>query len=422
MNRKQFISTLGVGAAGLMTFGCKNGMASTKALPTFSMENPDPFWAAVRNEFPLTRERTYMNNGGLGPASSRVLNAVQAKAQELQEISETGHEVMEETREIAAGFFGADADEVCFTRSATEGNSIVAAGLKLKEGDEVIFESHAHPGGGMAWMNRQKRHGIKVKIFDPDPNSIEGNINRIEALITDKTRAIQLSHVTAPTGILFDVKTIAKLARERDIWFHIDGAQSAGMFPFNLHEIGCHSYATSGHKWMGGPRGTGILYIAKDDIDGVECSHAGSYSGPYDFPDTFTYAPRAQRHEYGTRNTEIIEGLAVAMQFQQSIGMERIGAYGQKLATYLQKGLREIDGVDVLTPIDPRMYRSISTFKCEKMDFHDLYRALSDDYHFRCRIVSERGLDAVRISTHLYNSKSDCDRVVESVQEILQKA
>jgi selenocysteine lyase/cysteine desulfurase len=114
--------------------------------------------------------------------------------------------------------------------------------------------------------------------------------------------------------------------------------------------------------------------------------------------------------------------LAVAMQFQQSIGMERIGAYGQKLATYLQKGLREIDGVDVLTPIDPRMYRSISTFKCEKMDFHDLYRALSDDYHFRCRIVSERGLDAVRISTHLYNSKSDCDRVVESVQEILQKA
>jgi selenocysteine lyase/cysteine desulfurase len=285
MNRKQFISTLGVGAAGLMTFGCKNGVAAPNALPVFSMENPDPFWAAVRNEFPLTRERTYMNNGGMGPASSRVLRAVQAKSDELQAISETGHEIMDEVREVAADFFGADFDEICFTRSATEGNSIVAAGLKLKEGDEVIFESHAHPGGGMAWMNRQKRHGVKVKIFDPDPDSIGGNINRIEALITPKTRVIQLSHVTAPTGILFDVKAVAKLARERGIWFHIDGAQSAGMFPFNLHEIGCHSYATSGHKWMGGPRGTGVLFIAKDHMDEVECSYAGSYSGPYEFPD-----------------------------------------------------------------------------------------------------------------------------------------
>ncbi len=423
MNRKQFISTLGVGAAGLMTFGCKNSIATTKALPVFSMENPDAFWAAVRDEFPLTRERTYMNNGGLGPASSRVLNAVQAKMKELQETSESGHdEIMDETRAVAADFLGADTDEICFTRNSTEANSIIAAGLKLKEGDEVIFESHAHPGGGIAWMNRQKRHGVKVKIFDPDPDSIEGNLNRIEALITPKTRVIQLSHVTAPTGILFDVKAVAQMARERDIWFHIDGAQSAGMFPFNLHEIGCHSYGTSGHKWMGGPRGTGILYIAKDHMDEVEASHAGAYSGPYEFPDTFTYVPRAQRHEYGTRNTEIIAGLAVAMQFQNSIGMDRIAAYGQGLATYLQKGLREIDSVEVLTPEDLRMYRSMTTFKCAKVDFHNLYESLSHDYHFRCRIVEERGLNAVRISTHLYNSKADCDRVMESVQDILRKA
>lgn len=182
MNRKRFISTMGLGASSLLASGCPRGGQASGLLPDFDSDIPAPFWNAIRKAYPLGTERVYLNCGGLGPAPSVVLDAVRAKADELQYISETGYALMDQARAVAARFFGADMDEICFTRNATESNSIIAAGLKLRKGDEVIFESHAHPGGSFPWLNRQKRHGIKVRIFDPDPNSMAGSLDRIREL------------------------------------------------------------------------------------------------------------------------------------------------------------------------------------------------------------------------------------------------
>ena len=114
--------------------------------------------------------------------------------------------------------------------------------------------------------------------MNPIPIALPANLARIEALITPRTRVIQVSHLTAPTGILMPVKEIAAMARARGIWFHIDGAQSAGAFPFDLHEIGCDSYGTSGHKWLGATHGTGFLYINKNRLDEVMPTEVGAYS------------------------------------------------------------------------------------------------------------------------------------------------
>lgn len=423
MNRKAFISVLGLGAATMASCRDLSGSGKAAVLPEYDSSAPHTYWSSVRRAFPLSNERVYLNSGGLGPSPSVVIDAVCDKSNELQRLCESGHSLFGEARVVAAQFLGADENEICFTRNATESNSIIASGLTLEKGDEVIFESHAHPGGSFPWLNLQKRIGVKVKVFEPDPDSMEGNLERIKALITPRTRVIQVSHITAPTGILFDVKQIADLARERGIWFHVDGAQSSGMIPVDLHKIGCHSYATSGHKWMGGPRGTGILYIAKDSNDAVECSHVGAYSNlDYELPDVFTYVKSAKRHEYGTRNAETVEGLRVAMEFQKSIGIERIEAYGQGLATYLQAGLSKIDGISVLTPKDKKMYRSITTFKSDKIEFAKLTGILLRDYQLRCRQVSEQALNAIRVSTHIYNSKDDCDRVIDAVQKATQSA
>ncbi len=420
MDRKEFLGALGLGTSALVASGCRSLPESQTALPDFGTVDSSTFWAAVRSQFPINDDRVYLNCGGLGPAPTPVLNAVQAKMMELQGISETGYSIMDQARKVAGTYLGADSVEICFTRNATESNSIIAAGLKLESGDEVIFESHAHPGGSFPWLNRQERHGIKVKVFDPDPESMAGSVERIRALITPRTRVIQVSHVTAPTGILFDVNSIGQLARERGIWFHVDGAQTAGMIPVNLHTMVCDSYATSGHKWMGGPRGTGLLYIRKDRLEDVEPSHVGGHSAPtYSLPDSITYADSMKRHEYGTRNTELVEGLSVAMEFQTQIGLERIETYGSELATYLQTGLKGIDTVSILTPSDPAMRRSITTFSTPKIAYNTLTSQLMRDYRLRCRQVSEQGLDAVRVSTHIFNSRQDCDRVLEAVSEIL---
>lgn len=384
--------------------------------------DPD-FWDRVRDHYPMTREQAYLNAGGLGPASTRVLEAAWRATVEQQTIVEHGHERLEAVRETVAAFLGAAPAEIAFMRNATEGNSTISSGLELRPGDEVIFESHAHPGGAFAWLSRQKRDGICVKVFKPDPTSAAGNVERIEALLTPRTRVIQVSHITAPTGIRMPVLEVAALAAERGIWFHIDGAQSAGLIPVDLEATGCDSYATSGHKWMGAPHGTGLLYVRHDRQDEVWPTEVGAYSADdaaFLHPERFEYVPDARRYEPGTRDTASIVGLGEAVALLTDIGMERVAARASFLAQYLQRSLRQIPGVGILTPADPALSAGITTLKADRVPFRELYAAYRAA-QMRCRIVTEQGLDAVRVSTHLFNSEEECDRVVAVTRDALAR-
>ena len=415
--RRQFLqrAAAGLGLAAVPLACAPLGPTPTRptsrSLPAAS--SPD-FWGRVRDLYPMTRERAYLNAGGLGPAPYPVLEAVHRATMEHQTVVEHGHEEIEAVRESAAAFFGAAPAEVAFMRNATEGNSTVASGLDLRPGDEVIFESHAHPGGAVPWLSRQTRSGIRIKLFEPDPTSAAGNLERIRALITPRTRVVQVSHITAPTGILMPVSEVAALAAERGVWFHIDGAQSAGLIPVDLHGIGCDSYATSGHKWLGAPHGTGLLYVRRDRQDEVWPTESGSYSvteTDLGWSGRFEYVEDARRYEPGTRDTASVVGFGEAVAFLSEIGMGRVAGRASALAQYLQRGLREIPGVDVLTPSDPALSAGMTTLRAARVPYDQLYARYAEA-RMRCRIVTERGLDAVRVSTHLFNSEAECDRVV----------
>jgi selenocysteine lyase/cysteine desulfurase len=388
--------------------------------PTVWPTDDNDFWRMVRKQYPLTLDRTYLNTGGLGPATYSALDAMRETQMDLARVSETGHNMLERARETVAAFLGAAASEIAFVRNATEGNATVASGLSLAAGDEVIFESHAHPGGAIPWMTRQKETGVKVRIFEPDPLSADGNLQRIADLLTDRTRVVQVSHITAPTGILMPVNDIAALCRDRGIWFHVDGAQSAGMIPVDLHAITCDSYATSGHKWIGAPHGTGVLYVKHDRLNEVVPTESGAYSNAeYELPDVFGYVDTAQRFEPGTRDVPSVVGFEAAVAFMESITMDRVAEYSRGLATYLHEGLSAINGVRVLTPSDPALRGAMTTYKVDGVAYDELNSRLGGDFKLRCRIVTERGLDALRISTHIFNSRADCDRVVEGTRAVM---
>lgn len=415
MIRRNFLSVMGLGML-------RAGNGKHLRLPDPATVSDDEYWAQVRMQYPLTRDRVYMNTGGLGPAPYTVIDAVQQTMMDLQRISEHGHRKITEAREPIAAFFGAAPETIAFTRNATEANATIASGLTfLQSGDEVIIETHAHPGGAIPWMSRQKQHGIRVRAFEPDPESAAGNLARIEALITPRTRVIQVSHLTAPTGIVMPVALIAELAQAHDLWFHVDGAQSAGAFPVDLKAIGCDSYGTSGHKWMGATHGTGLLYIRQERLDEVMPTEVGAYSdnGTFDIPDQLEYHPTAVRYECGTRDATKIVGMQAAVDMLQTIGMERVALYGKELGIYLHNRLREIDGVTVLTPQDPTLRAGITTFQTAGVPCRDMYRRLAQDFKLRCRIVTERGLDAIRVSTHIFNNRAECDLVSEAVAQIV---
>ena len=425
--RRHFLRRTAQAGLGLAAVSfARPAAAQPAAAPPVALPPPeaDDFWDAVRALYPMTRERIYLNTGGLGPAPYPVLDAVARATTAQQTIVEHGHERLSEVRGPIAAFFGARPEEIAFMRNATEGNATVASGLDLRRGDEVIFESHAHPGGAFAWLSRQQRDGIRVRIFEPDPTSAAGTLERIEALLTPRTRVVQVSHITAPTGIVLPVRAIAALAHARGAWFHVDGAQSAGLIPVDVRAIGCDSYATSGHKWLGGPHGTGLLYVREDRLDEVWPTEVGAYSATNEevrLPDVFELVPTAQRYEPGTRDVASVLGLAAAVDFLGGIGIERVAARAKHLASYLHERLAEIPGVTVLTPGDPALRAGMVTLRTDRVPYDRLF-AHYGEAGMRCRPVSERGLDAVRVSTHLFNSEAECDRVVDATRDALDKA
>jgi selenocysteine lyase/cysteine desulfurase len=415
--RRDFLRTAALGAAGLGLAG-----RTAAALPAFDENAPEAFWSAVRARYPLANGLTYFNTGGLGPAAAPVLARAAEVTQRLQENSEHGHELLAGAREIVARFLGAAPAEIAFVRNATEGNAIVAAGLTLAAGDEVIYESHAHPGGAFPWLQQQRRRGIVVRTFVPDADDAAGNVARIAALCTARTRVVQVSHVTAPTGIVMPVGAIARLCRERGLWFHIDGAQSAGMLPVALGALRCDSYATSGHKWLGGPLETGVLYVRGDRMDEVAPTLVGAHAAELEAGSgEFRLAAGALRYEYGTRNAAAVLGLAEAVRLQEAIGRERIATRGRQLAERVRAGLARLPGVEILTPRAVGSFAAMITFRTAAVAYDVLFSRLFKEHRIRCRPVTEEKLNALRVSTHVFNTPGQCDALIAAVAELSRR-
>ena len=431
-DRRSFLKTSALALPGLSaigTFHSANGAPQpggpwlsdlSRTLPDYVSVDEEDYWAAVQKLYALTDSRIYMNTGGLGPVSFPVLERFRELTTDLQMQSETGHRFIEEARKPVATFLGAKPEEIAFIRNATEGNATVASGLDLKKGDEIIIDASAHPGGAIPWLNQLKIKGVRIRVFDPTGLDAQAILDRIESLVSERTRVVQVSHITAPTGILMPVDEIAILCKEKNIWFHIDGAQSMGMMPINLPEVGCDSFATSGHKWLGAMHGTGVLYIKKASLDEVRPSEVGAYSDAgYALPDTFNYVASARRHESGTRNAPLVESVRVACEFMAGIGLQRVRDRGLYLTNRLRTGLTNIDSIEILTPSDDSIRASMLTFKSSKMGFSDLNRSLSASHKLRLRIVTEQDFNAIRVSLHVFNSPSQVDHVIQSVGEVL---
>ncbi len=426
LDRRTFVQSVGLGALGALAGTAPLAAAPTAApplLPAYDAQHPDAFWRAVRAHYPLQDEPVYLNAGGLGPTPQRVLDRVFGTMTEMQAHSEPEHERrIEPARRTLAAFLGAGPEEICFTRNATEANSIIAAGLALAPGDEVIFESHAHPGGSYPWFNQVQRRGVVVRLFEPDPTSAEGNVARVRALLSPRTKIVQVSHITCTTGQVMPVAALAELAHAHGAWFHVDGAQAVGLVPVNLAALGCDSYACSGHKWLGGPHETGALFVRHARLDEIAPTGIGSHTGELPFlPGVLVLKPSAVRYEYGTRNLGLVAGLAEAVRFQEEIGRDRIAAWGRELAAQLRAGLAGIPGIELLSPRADGLWTAMTTLRHPRANAAKFSDYLKRHHRLRCRPVSEQHLEAVRVSLHVFNSRAECDRVIAAVRAAAQE-
>ena len=426
MNRNDFLrfsASAAFGAALINAPRHFSGRRTGTGAPDAAWPPPDAteeeFWEFVREEFPLSHERAYLNTGGLGASPYVVIDTVKGKMDELENTCETGHSeaLWEEIKRDAGALLGCDPAEIAFTRNTTEGINIVANGLPLARGDEIILTTQEHVGNAFTWLALAKREGVVLRLFEPSTVSDAENIDRLTRCITKKTRLISIPHAVTTTGMLMPVAKIARIAAEKKIWFFVDGAQTAGMIPFNLHEIGCDAYATSGHKWLLGPKETGLLYVRREMLDTIRPTFVGAYSGgDFDFlKGTIGFNPAAQRYEYGTVSAPLRAGLGAAIAFIRRIGLERIWKRDRMLADSLVAGLGGLPEIILLSPARPEARSAMITIMHRTIS-HEKLQAHLDTYNLRTRSVTEGGLKALRISFHLYNTPGEVARILEGLR------
>ena len=222
---------------------------------------------------------------------------------------------MEQVRAKGAEFIGGELDEVVLTRNTTEGMNHVASGLDLQPGDEVLTTNHEHGGGMVCWQHLARTRGVVVRCIKmPNPVRDAAQIlQRVEDHLTPRTRVCSFSHIDTITGLQMPLAAIAALTRPRDILLVCDGAQAPGMIDVDVKALGVDTYASSSHKWMLAPKGTGLLYIRKEVQDRVR--------------PVFTYSGySAYSASSGTRNVPQIVAHGVAMEFHNTIGRPRVEA------------------------------------------------------------------------------------------------
>lgn len=389
----------------------------------FSRQGED-FWKEIRSAFPLTHDRVYLNNGTFGPAPFSVLEALRNSQESINISGEYGSSDPE--RIVLASYLRIKVSELSLTHNTTEGINIMVWGLPLKAGDEVILTTHEHVGNALPWLNRAKLDGIVLKTFEPKATQQE-NFDLIKSLVNSRTKVIGIPHVTCTTGLVFPIREISEFASTRNIYTAIDGAHGAGTFDLDLHDLGCDFYAGCYHKWMLGPSGTGFLFVKEDKLEELQAIQIGGHTDKgWDLtqnPPVFEgLVDTAHRYDYGTQSKSLFVGVAAATDFHLKIGKAKIETRIRELNEFLYQGLLGIgNGIELLTPLEPESRISLVSFRPKKLTYQQVGAALSKA-GFRIRQVPEGGVNAIRVSTHIYNSKDELEAFLKATRQIIHQS
>jgi len=375
-------------------------------------------WNKVQKEFTIGKSKYYFNSGSNGPSPKVVVEEVVKNIRSSADKALNKHSKLKSVRQKIAYFLNVPVKQIGLTNNATEGMNIAAHSIPLSAGDEVILSRDEHIGGAAPWIALQESKGIQIKLVDLDPTG-KKNLAIIKKAISAKTKVLVLSHVTCTSGLVLPIKQIVKFCRKKGIYSCIDGAQSVGMISVDLADLQPDIYTASGHKWLFGPEGTGILYMSSKLIEETNPIFAGAYTdAKFDLNSlTLEFKKSADRYEFGTRNTSIVLGLGTAIDFISDIGIDAIESRGKELATYFKEQISVLNGIELITPQDPQCTAAIVTIRIPGENVTERCNRLVREKRIQIRGIYENNLNAMRFSFAIFNTKAELDYVVKELKK-----
>jgi len=379
--------------------------------------------ADIRRLTPATENYAYFQTSGFSPKPEPVIEEVvrltrfHSQGPAIPGIYNTMQEVLETTRAKVAQSLNASADEIVLGENTTVGINIIANGIDWQPGDNLILSTHEHPGNRIPWYNFIQRYGLQLRFLNVQEDD-EQVLDELDGLIDGRTRLLSLSHVSRRTGHRFPAQAITALAHQRGIPVLWDGAQSYGAIPVDVKVLACDFYTFSGHKYIMAPQGTGGCYIRRDRIDWVKPSWIGSHSQKdFDLVGGLTLLDEAKRFEFGTRNLADQGGFGKALDLWQAIGWANVFAAIEAYTDRMKAALSALPGVVLETPLPYAKSAGIVTISVPGFTSAGLYNSLLE--HERILVSPlEHDTSMIRISTHVFNTDEEIDRLVNGIRRI----
>jgi len=387
-----------------------NNLSDAKA-----SENED-FWSWVRESYTISPNVINLNNGGVSPQPKVVQDAHiryyqycnEAPSYYMWRVLDQGRESV---RTKLAELCGVSAEEIAINRNSTEGLNSIIFGLPLKSGDEVVLSTFDYPNMMNAWKQREKRDGVKLKwITIPQPLDDEKAILKLyQDAITPKTKIVHITHMINWTGNLVPCKAIADYAHSKGCEVIVDAAHSFAHVDFNFHDIGADYLATSLHKWLCAPFGSGLLYIKKEKIRAIWPLLSS--------PDPNSSDIR-KFENLGTRSFASEMAIGAAVDFHQVIGMKRKETRLRYLKEYWTDKVEKIPNLNFYSSIKPKFSCAIANIGFEGWQAQQIEAHLFTRYKIHTVSIVHEKVNGIRITPNVYTSTRELDQLVKGLTEI----
>ena len=394
----------------------------------------------IREDFPILsrkvydRPLVYLDNGATTQKPLCVLDAMREEYLNVNAnvhrgvhyLSQQATDLHEQAREKVRKFINAGSvNEIIFTRGTTESLNLVVSSFCdgfMSEGDEVIVSVMEHQSNIVQWQLQAARKGISLRVR-PMNDKGELLLDEYEKLFTERTKIVSVTHVSNVLGTVNPVKEIVRIAHEHGVPVMVDGAQSTPHFAVDVQDIDCDFFAFSGHK-MYGPTGVGVLYGKEDWLDRMP-----PYQGGGEMIESVSFEKTVFEHlpfkfEAGTPDYVATHGLATAIDYISSIGIDNISRHEQELTRYCMERMQEIDGIRLFgTANDKDAVVSFLVGDIHHLDMGTLLDrlgiAVRTGHHCAQPLMIRLGIQGtVRASFAMYNTKEEIDVLVEGIKRV----
>lgn len=370
----------------------------------------EPDWDALRREFPTTESHAYLALANKAPLPRRVEAAFQEWMGDIYE--QAGHtsfsmDPIEETRETVARVFGAPANCIALIKNTSEGVNIVANGLGIEAGDNVVISEFEHENNTFPWRYLESR-GVEVRMAEPAEDGTVP-IACYEPLVDDRTRVVAAAWVSYGNGYRQDLPALGAFCRERGARLIVDGIQAVGILADRVSDLGADVVIAGGHKAQFSLAGAGFMYMREPVIPEITPPYAAKFSFTSNdrFQEAPTLAKDAHRFEYGNPNFLGIWVQRRSAEFIESIGLENIEARVRHLTDYAMEQA-DARGIGVRTPRPWHQRAGIVS-----LDLGVDHDALFQDL-LRQKVVTSYKDGFLRLSMHFYNNEADIDRFFDA--------